>query len=75
MDVFIIATKACQHCQNMSKELDALKINHRVVFAEDIPDLCQSLSIRHSPNLVVDNHVVFRRQPSEQELKAYFKIN
>ena len=74
MDVYIIATKACQHCQNMSRELDDLKVNHRVVFAEDSPYLCQSLSIRHSPNLIVDNQVVFRRQPSEHELKDYFGI-
>lgn len=73
MEVVIVATKSCQHYQNMSKELDDLKINHRVVFAEDEPDLCQTHSIRHSPNLIVDNQVIYRRQPSEQELKDYFK--
>ncbi|VAW97048.1 hypothetical protein MNBD_GAMMA21-831 [hydrothermal vent metagenome] len=73
MDVIIIATKKCNHCPNMSKELDKISVEHRIVYAEDDPELCQSLSIRHSPNLVVDGKVVFRRQPSEDELRKIFK--
>jgi len=72
MDVVIIATRSCSHCQNMTKELKDIGIEHRILFAEEEPELCQSLSIRHSPNLVVDGEVVFRRQPSEQELREYF---
>jgi len=72
MDVIIIATRSCSHCQNMTKELQDIGIEHRILFAEEEPELCQSLSIRHSPNLVVDGEVVFRRQPSEQELREYF---
>jgi len=38
------------------------------VFVEDEVELCQRLAIRHSPNLVVNDEVVFRRQPTEREL-------
>jgi len=72
MDVVIIATKACSHCQNMTKELQNLGIEHRILYAEEEPDLCSSLDIRHSPNLVVDGKVIFRCQPSEEELHEYF---
>lgn len=72
MDVMIIATKGCTHCKNLEKELECLQIPYRVCFAEDCPDLIQKFGIRHSPNLVVDDEIVFRRQPTEQELHAYF---
>jgi len=72
MDVMIIATNGCSHCVNLSKELDDLGIAHRVVHAEDDVELCQKLAIRHSPNLVVDGEVKFRRQPTEQELREFF---
>lgn len=72
MDVMIIATKGCSHCTNLSKELDDLGVEHKLVFAEDEPELCQTLAIRHSPNLVVDGEVVFRRQPTEHELRDFF---
>ena len=72
MDVMIIATKACTHYKNLGKELECLRIPYRVCFLEDCPDLVQKFSIRHSPNLVVDDEVVFRKQPTEVELHAYF---
>lgn len=72
MDVMIIATKACTHRKNMEKELECLRIPYRVCFVEDCADLVQKFGIRHSPNLVVDDEVVFRKQPTELELHAYF---
>lgn len=72
MDVIIIATKGCSHCQNFSKELDEIGIEHQVKFAEDEPNLCESLAIRHSPNLLVDGEVIFRGQVDEVELRNYF---
>ena len=72
MDVMIIATKACTHRENLEKELKCLHIPYRVYFVEDCADLVQKFSIRHSPNLIVDNEVVFRKQPTEAELNAYF---
>lgn len=76
MNVMIIATMGCRHCKSFSKELDDIGIEHHVVYAEDEPSLCQSLAIRHSPNLVIDGKVAYRRQPSETELRNLFnKIN
>ncbi len=72
MDVIIIATKACTHRKNMEKELESLQIPYRVCFVEECTDLVQKFSIRHSPNLVVDDEVVFRKQPTEVELHSYF---
>ena len=72
MDVMIIATKACTHRQNLEKELECLKVPYRVCFVEDCADLVQKFSIRHSPNLIVDDEVVFRKQPTEVELHAFF---
>ena len=72
MDVMIIATKACTHRKNLEKELECLHIPYRMYFVEDRADLAQKFSIRHSPNLIVDDEVVFRKQPTEAELHAYF---
>ena len=72
MDVLIIATKNCSHCVNLSKELNDINVEHRIVYAEDDRELCQKFSIRHSPNLIVDNEVKFRKQPTESELRSLF---
>ena len=72
MDVMIIATKACMLRAPLEKELIALQIPYRVYFVEDNPDLVQKFGIRHSPNLVVDDEVVFRKQPTEIELHSFF---
>ena len=72
MDVIIIATKACTHRKNLEKELECLHIPYHMYFVEDRADLVQKFSIRHSPNLIVDNEVVFRKQPTKAELNAYF---
>ncbi len=72
MDVMIIATNGCSHCTNLSKELDDLGVEHKLVYAEDEAELCEKLAIRHSPNLIVDGEVVFRKQPTEHELRELF---
>ena len=72
MDVIILATKACSHRPNLEKELESLHVSYRVCFVEDCADLVERLSIRHSPNLIVDDKVVFRNQPTELELREYF---
>ncbi len=72
MDVIIIATKNCTHRLNLEKELESLHIPYRVCFVEECPDLVKKFSLRHSPNLIVDDEVVFRDQPTEMELHAYF---
>ncbi|MEN8108627.1 MAG: thioredoxin family protein [Pseudomonadota bacterium] len=69
MNVMIIATKDCSHYTNLARELDGLGVEYRLVYAEDEPELVQKYGIRHSPNLIVDDEVKFRRQPTEQELR------
>lgn len=68
MDVMIIATKTCTHRRNLEKELECLGISYRVRFVEDCADLVQKFGIQNSPNLVVDDEVVFRKQTTEIEL-------
>jgi len=65
----IIATKDCSHRSTLEKELRDLGVDYRLVYAEDEPELVQKYSIRHSPNLIVDEVVQFRRQPTELELR------
>ena len=72
MDVMIIATRACTHRKNLEKELESLRIPYRMCYVEDCADLVEKFCIRHSPNLIVDDEVVFRKQPTEVELRAYF---
>jgi len=72
MEVIIIASKACSHRHNLEKELALLKIPYSLCFVEDCADLVQKFSIRHSPNLIVDDEIVFRKQPTEEELHAFF---
>ena len=72
MDVLILATKGCSHCKNFSRELDDIGIEHHVLYCDDEPELIQKHGIRHSPNLIVNGEVVFRRQPTEGELREFF---
>lgn len=69
MNVMIIATKDCSHCANLARELDDLGVEYRLVYAEAEPELVKKYAIRHSPNLIVDDEVKFRRQPTEHELR------
>lgn len=72
MDVMIVATKTCNHSGNFSRELRDIGIEHRIVYCEDEPELVERLGIRHSPNLVVDDKVIYREQPTEHELRDFF---
>ncbi len=74
MDVMIVATKACTHRKNLEKELDHLHVMYRTYFVEDRADLVEKFDIRHSPNLVVDEEIIFREQPTEVELHAFFDM-
>ena len=72
MSVMIMATKDCSHCKNFSRELDDIGIEHSVIYCDEAPDMVAKYGIRHSPNLIVNGGVVFRKQPIESELKAFF---
>jgi len=72
MNVMIMATKDCSHCKSFTRELDDIGIEYNVIYCDDNPELVHKYNIRHSPNLIVNGEVVFRRQPTEGELKAFF---
>lgn len=75
MNVTIIATRGCSHCQNFAKELDDLGVTYDIQYVEDNPGIVEKYTIRHSPNLLVDGELVCRRQPTETELRTYLKLD
>jgi len=75
MDVMIIASETCSHCENLSRELDDLGVDYRILYAESEPELVKKFNIRHSPNVIVNGEVKFRRQPTEHELRECLNRN
>lgn len=75
MNIKIVATKSCTHRPNIEKELNDLGVTYEVIFAEERPDVVEKYSIRHSPNIIVDDEVVSRGQPTEGELKKLLDID
>lgn len=73
MNVKIIATKSCSHSPGLQRELSELGIPFEVLFVEEHPDVVGTYSIRHSPNLLVNDEIVFRGQPSVHELREFFQ--
>jgi glutaredoxin len=72
MNVVILATKSCSHRKNLSRELDDIGVDYKIIYCDDEPEMVKKYNIRHSPNLIVNGEVVFRKQPSEEELKELF---
>ncbi|BAN36054.1 rhodanese-like protein [Sulfuricella denitrificans skB26] len=72
MNVKIVATKSCSHCSGLQHELKDIGIPFEVLFVEEHPDVVVAHSIRHSPNLIVNDEVVFRGHPTSIELRQFF---
>ncbi|MHB1084877.1 MAG: glutaredoxin family protein [Thiobacillus sp.] len=72
MNVKIIATKGCSHCLGLQHELRDMGIPFEVLLVEEHPDVVATHGIRHSPNILVNEEVVFRGQPSPHELRQFF---
>jgi predicted thioredoxin/glutaredoxin len=72
MKVQLLVTKNDFNLSNLENEFRNLGIAYQVDFVEEHPEMVSALNIRHSPNIIVDGELVFQRQPSESELKAYF---
>ncbi|MFA5172115.1 MAG: thioredoxin family protein [Sulfuriferula sp.] len=72
MNVKIVATKSCIHSLSLQQELRDIGIPFEVLFVEDHPDLVVAHAIRHSPNLLVNDEIVFRGQPTSHELRQFF---
>lgn len=73
MNVKIMATKTCTHRPNLEKELNELGVPYELLFVEEHPEAAAHYVVRHSPTLIVDDKVVFHGQPSEHELRAFFR--
>lgn len=73
MKVQIIATHQCTHRDNLEHELSDLGVPYEVLYVEDNPELVTRHQIRHSPNLLVDDEVVCRGQPTESQLREILK--
>lgn len=74
MDIKLVVTKTCNHCNNIKRELDDLGLSYELCYVEDNPDLVSEYKIRHSPNIMVDNEIVCRGQVSEGELKSLLNL-
>ncbi|NOX87472.1 MAG: thioredoxin family protein [Calditrichaeota bacterium] len=78
MEVIIIATKNCNHRPMLEKHLQALGISYEVQYIDENPELAQKFNVNQSPNLIVNDEVVFRPQPGKQlpsptELENFLK--
>lgn len=74
MNIEIVATRYCSHCQNMERALRDLGVPYDVLYAEDYPELTRQLGIRGSPNLVVDRRLIFHGQQTSAQLKQLLNI-
>jgi hypothetical protein len=72
MKVQLLVTKTDFNLPNLEREFQDLGIDYKVEYVEEQPEMVSALNIRHSPNIIVDGELVFQRQPSESELRAYF---
>ncbi|MBL1215781.1 MAG: thioredoxin family protein [Ignavibacteriae bacterium] len=76
MDVLIIATKDCSHRPILEKKMKEMDVEYTVKYVEDDPETMRKYQIRNSPNLVVNEELVFspspdRSLPSDEELKNF----
>lgn len=74
MKVQIIATRQCSHRPNLERELKDLGVDYEVLYVEEHPEVVARLGIRHSPNLVVDECLVYQGQPSEYEIRRILNL-
>ena len=72
MDVTLLVTKSDFATANLEAELKNLGVEFNVQYIENHPELVSTHQIRHSPNIFVNGSLIFRAQPSPEQLKAYF---
>lgn len=78
MSVIIIATKDCSHRAIIENHLKTLGVSYKVECLDENPGLIQKYNIHSSPNILVDEKVVFRAtsersMPTVTELEKFFK--
>ena len=79
MDIFILATKGCNHRPLLEQQLKKLNISYKVRYVDEHPELIKKFRAHSSPNLIADGEVVFRGDcdrslPTEGELKKLFAL-
>ena len=72
MNVQLLVTKTDFSLTNLEAEFQNIGVDYHIEYIENHPELVKSMHIRHSPNILVDGKLVFRHQPSVQELTNYF---
>ena len=80
MKIVIVATKTCNHRPMLERRLQAMGVPYSVEYVDDHPELIERYDVQRSPNLVVNDQVVFRPSPTrslptETELDGYLKLN
>ncbi|NMP16356.1 MULTISPECIES: hypothetical protein [unclassified Thalassotalea] len=73
MDVQLLVTQTDFSIPNLENEMNCVGVNYRIDYIEMHPELVEQYNIKHSPNVLVDGKLVFRYQPSINELKQYFR--
>ncbi len=72
MDVTLLVTKTDFCVANLECELDSIGVAYHIEYIENHPELVNAHQIRHSPNVFVDGKLIFRYQPTTDELKGIF---
>ena len=73
MKVEIAVTRSCHHCAILEAEFKKLGIPYSICYLEDDPEKQKKYGIKGSPNILVDEELVFRGMPAISELEKYFR--
>jgi predicted thioredoxin/glutaredoxin len=73
MRVEVLVTHTCHHIPILKREINKMGIPYSVRYIEDDPELQQKFKLMGSPNILMDDELVFRGMPSIPDLEAYFK--
>ncbi|WP_341502370.1 hypothetical protein [Gallaecimonas sp. GXIMD4217] len=73
MQIQLLVTKNDFSLPNLKKEMADLGLSYEILYIEEHPELVRAHKVRHSPNVLVDGKLAFRRQPSEGELRHYLQ--
>ncbi|NQZ22533.1 MAG: hypothetical protein HRT53_10790 [Colwellia sp.] len=73
MKVQLLVTHTDYCLPNLEGELRNIGITYHIDYIEDNEKLVSENHIRHSPNIFVDDKLVFRYQPTPMELQEFFR--
>jgi predicted thioredoxin/glutaredoxin len=62
-------TKTCPHCQVLTKYFEEHGVPCKVKFIEEDPEFSQKHDLTRSPNVLVNDEVVYRGMPTPEELE------